>query len=58
MMIEEGKVQLGDPISKYIPEYKNMKVAVAKGAPRPDISTPEALKQALLAARESQAKAQ
>lgn len=32
MMLEEGKVQLGDPISKYIPEFKNMKVAVAQGA--------------------------
>lgn len=28
MMIEEGKVQLGDPVSKYIPEFKDMKVAV------------------------------
>ena len=28
MMLEEGKVQLGDPVSKYIPEFKNMKVAM------------------------------
>jgi CubicO group peptidase (beta-lactamase class C family) len=28
MMLEEGKVQLGDPVSKYIPEFKDMKVAV------------------------------
>jgi CubicO group peptidase (beta-lactamase class C family) len=28
MMLEEGKIQLGDPVSKYIPEFKNMKVAM------------------------------
>ena len=28
MMLEEGKVQLGDPVSKYIPGFKNMKVAI------------------------------
>jgi CubicO group peptidase (beta-lactamase class C family) len=28
MMLEEGKLQLGDPVSKYIPEFKDMKVAV------------------------------
>src|SRR6516162_2365048 len=28
MMLEEGKLQLGDPVSKFIPEFKNMKVAV------------------------------
>ena len=25
MMLEEGKIQLGDPVSKYIPEFKNLK---------------------------------
>ena len=39
MMIEEGKVRLNDPISRYIPEFRNLKVAVALpagrgGAPR------------------------
>lgn len=29
MMIEEGKVRLNDPISRYIPEFKGQKVAVA-----------------------------
>lgn len=29
MMIEEGKVRLTDPVSRYIPEFHNMKVAVA-----------------------------
>jgi CubicO group peptidase (beta-lactamase class C family) len=28
MMLEEGKLQLGDPVSKYIPEFKGMKVGV------------------------------
>ena len=28
MMIEEGKVRLNDPVSRYIPEFKNLKVAV------------------------------
>ena len=30
MMIEEGKVRLTDPVSRYIPEFKHMKVAVAQ----------------------------
>jgi CubicO group peptidase (beta-lactamase class C family) len=33
MMIEEGKVRLNDPVSRYIPEFKNLKVAVAQPAP-------------------------
>jgi CubicO group peptidase (beta-lactamase class C family) len=28
MMLEEGKLQLGDPVSKYIPEFKGMKVGM------------------------------
>ena len=28
MMIEEGKVTLSDPVSKFIPEFKNMKVGI------------------------------
>src|SRR6202049_2459261 len=28
MMIEEGKVRLTDPVSRYIPEFRGMKVAV------------------------------
>jgi len=36
MMLEEGKLQLGDPVSKYIPEFKGMKVGVLQGpAPTP-----------------------
>lgn len=30
MLIEEGKIQLADPVSKYLPEFKSMKVAVQK----------------------------
>src|ERR1700761_4773511 len=32
MMLEEGKIQLGDPVSKYIPAFKNMKVAILQEA--------------------------
>jgi len=28
MMLEEGKLQLGDPVSKFIPEFRNMRVAI------------------------------
>jgi CubicO group peptidase (beta-lactamase class C family) len=31
MMMEEGKVRLQDPISKFIPEWKNMNVGVPQG---------------------------
>src|SRR6185503_16675194 len=33
MMIEEGKVRLTDPVSKFIPELKDLKVAVPMAAP-------------------------
>jgi CubicO group peptidase (beta-lactamase class C family) len=33
MMIEEGKVRLNDPVSRYIPEFKSLKVAIAQPAP-------------------------
>ncbi|HEY7444829.1 MAG TPA: serine hydrolase domain-containing protein, partial [Vicinamibacterales bacterium] len=32
MMLEEGKLRLTDPVSKYIPQFKDMKVAVAQPA--------------------------
>ena len=32
MMVEEGKVRLTDPVSRFIPEFKSMKVAVPPGA--------------------------
>jgi CubicO group peptidase (beta-lactamase class C family) len=31
MMLEEGKIRLSDRVSTFIPEFKTMKVAVAKG---------------------------
>ncbi len=39
MMVEEGKVRLTDPVSRYIPEFRGIKVAVAQpgstaGAPK------------------------
>ncbi len=35
MLLEEGKVRLSDPVSKFIPEFKNPKVAVLKSAMPP-----------------------
>jgi len=36
MLIEEGKIRLTDPVSKFIPEFKEMKVAATKdGTPAP-----------------------
>lgn len=32
MMLEEGKLRLDDPVSKFIPEFKKMTVAIASGA--------------------------
>jgi CubicO group peptidase (beta-lactamase class C family) len=32
MMMEEGKVRLNDPVSRFIPEYRDLKVAVSQGA--------------------------
>src|SRR5580704_9448399 len=31
MLMEEGKIRLTDPVSKFIPEFRGMKVAMAKG---------------------------
>jgi CubicO group peptidase (beta-lactamase class C family) len=33
LMVEEGKLRINDPVSRYIPEFRNMKVAVAQLAP-------------------------
>jgi CubicO group peptidase (beta-lactamase class C family) len=33
MMVEEGKLRLNDPVWRYIPEFRNMKVAVLQTAP-------------------------
>jgi CubicO group peptidase (beta-lactamase class C family) len=33
MMLEEGKLRLADPVSKFLPEFKNPKVAIPHGAP-------------------------
>jgi CubicO group peptidase (beta-lactamase class C family) len=35
MMMEEGKLRITDPVSKFIPEFKDMKVAVAQPAQGP-----------------------
>lgn len=31
MLVDEGKVNLDDPVEKYIPEFKNLKVALTNG---------------------------
>jgi CubicO group peptidase (beta-lactamase class C family) len=33
MMVEEGKLRLNDPVSKFIPEFKDAKVAIPRGKP-------------------------
>ena len=33
MLVEEGKVRLTDPVSRFIPEFKDTKVAVVKSGP-------------------------
>jgi len=35
MLLEEGKVRLTDPVSRFIPEFKDTKVAVPVGVPAP-----------------------
>ena len=35
MMVEEGKVRLNDPVSRFIPEFKSANVAVPKGGAAP-----------------------
>ena len=35
LMVEEGKIRLSDRVSAFIPEFKTMKVAVAKGTNTP-----------------------
>src|SRR4029434_8331672 len=41
MMIEEGKIRLNDPVSRYIPEFRGQKVAVAApAAPRGESAAP------------------
>jgi CubicO group peptidase (beta-lactamase class C family) len=40
MMMEEGKIRLSDRVSTFIPEFKTMKVAVAKGTTDKPVPTP------------------
>src|SRR5439155_9661413 len=35
MLVEEGKLRLTDPVSKFIPEFKDLKVAVVKPGAAP-----------------------
>jgi CubicO group peptidase (beta-lactamase class C family) len=41
MLVEEGKLQLGDPVSAYLPEFKNLKVGVERkpdGSDKPELT--------------------
>lgn len=40
MLVEEGKVRLNDPVSRFIPEFKNLKVAVVQTSQGPAPATP------------------
>lgn len=40
MLMEEGKIRLSDRVSTFLPEFKTMKVAVAKGTTDKPVSTP------------------
>ncbi len=40
MMMEEGKIRLSDRVSAFIPEFRNMKVAVAKGTTDKPVQMP------------------
>jgi CubicO group peptidase (beta-lactamase class C family) len=31
MLVEEGKIRLSDPVSRFLPEFENMKVSVVRG---------------------------
>jgi len=40
VLVEEGKLQLGDPVSVYLPEFKNLKVGVERkteGSDKPEL---------------------
>lgn len=37
MLVEEGKIRLADPVSKFIPEFKAMKVAMPNESARPTV---------------------
>jgi CubicO group peptidase (beta-lactamase class C family) len=40
MVMEEGKVRLNDPVSKFIPQFKDLKVAVSLPSPPPSPFAP------------------
>jgi len=42
MLLEEGKLRLNDPVSRFIPEFKGMKVAVAQDKPTNHYTIPAA----------------
>lgn len=41
MLVEEGKLTLSDPVDRYIPEFKNLKVYKGGTVDHPDLAAPE-----------------
>jgi CubicO group peptidase (beta-lactamase class C family) len=41
MLVEEGKIRLSDPVSRFIPEFKEMKVAMPRAGGAPVIGPPQ-----------------
>jgi CubicO group peptidase (beta-lactamase class C family) len=40
MLVEEGRIRLNDPVSRFIPEFKDTKVAMVKAAPQARAAAP------------------
>jgi len=40
LLVEEGELRINDPVSRYIPEFRGMQVAVSTGSGRGGASTP------------------
>jgi CubicO group peptidase (beta-lactamase class C family) len=41
MLVEEGKIRLNDPVSRFLPEFKGSKVSVLKGNPEAGAGLPD-----------------
>ncbi len=52
MLVEEGKIRLSDPLSRFIPEFKDAKVAVVRDSGRPSAPNAEAEFYTIPASRE------
>ena len=48
ILLERGKIHLNDPVAKYIPEFKNVRVMTTEGAPPRAPSAPMTVRDLLL----------